>query len=66
MFRGFIGQAVGVVSITVWLALSVYFLSRASEPNVTDGGNWFLYFALLTIAFVAVMSYWSRFFSEEH
>jgi len=65
MFRAILGQAVGVASIGLWLPLTVYFMARASEPNVTDAGNWFLAFALLNIAFIAIMAYWRRFFAQE-
>lgn len=64
MVRAILGQAVGVASISLWLALTVYGLSRASTPNASDAGNWFLYFAIVTVAFVLVMTYWSRLFGE--
>lgn len=62
MFRGFVGQVVGVASISVWLALTVYFMSRAATPNATDSGNWFLAFAAITVIFIAIMTYWRRVF----
>lgn len=64
MFRGFIGQVVGIASIPLWLALTVYFMSRASVPNATDSGNWFVAFAATTLVFVAIMTFWRRFFAE--
>ncbi|HWE64246.1 MAG TPA: hypothetical protein VHB98_21250 [Chloroflexota bacterium] len=64
MLRGFIGQAVGVAAISVWLALTVYFMSRASTPNATDAGNYFLAFAAATVIFIVLMTYWRRFFGH--
>jgi hypothetical protein len=64
MVRAILGQVVGVASISLWLALTVFFMSKASTPNAPDAGNWFFYFASVTIAFVLVMTFWSRIFGE--
>jgi hypothetical protein len=64
MFRDFLGQVVGVAAIAVWLALTVYFMSRAATPNATDSGNWFLAFAVVTVVFIALMTYWRRIFAH--
>ena len=37
----FLGQAVGVICIPLWLGFVVYAMSRAAVPNATDSGNWF-------------------------
>jgi len=47
MMKDVLGQVVGIASISVWLAFTVYFMSRAAEPNVSDSGNWFVAFALI-------------------
>jgi len=65
MLRGILGQAVGVASISVWLSLTVLFMSKAAVTSDPNQGNWFLYFALTTIVFVLVMTFWRRFFGEE-
>lgn len=65
MLRAILGQAVGVASVSVWLSLTVFFMSKAAVPNASDAGNWFLYFALITIAFILIMTFWRRFFGEE-
>jgi hypothetical protein len=64
VLRGFMGQAVGVVSIPLWLGSSVYFMSRAASPTATDTGNWFAAFVIVTVAFAGLMSFWSRIFRE--
>ena len=64
MVKGFVGQAVGVMCIPIWIGVTVYSMSRASTPNATDAGNWFVGFVVLTVAFVAVMVYWDRIFVE--
>ena len=65
MFKGLIGQVVGVVSIPLWLGMTVYFMSRAAVANAPDAGNWFVGFVLLTVLFLVVMTYWNRFFASE-
>lgn len=65
MMKDIVGQAVGVASISVWLAFAVYFMSRAAVPNASDSGNWFVGFALLTVAFLAIMTYWKRIFGDK-
>jgi hypothetical protein len=45
--------------------MAVYFMSRAADITATDQGNWFVGFVLLTIVFIAVMTFWRRFFGEE-
>ncbi len=65
MLRGFMGQLVGVVSIPLWLASSVYFMSRAADPTATDTGNWFAAFVIVTVLFVGIMSFWNRVFRLE-
>ena len=65
MVRAVLGQAVGVASVSIWLSLTVYFMSRAATPNATDAGNYFMYFALVTVVFVAIMTFWSRLFGEQ-
>jgi hypothetical protein len=64
MFRAFIGQAVGVATIPAWVAFTVYAMSRASTPNATDAGNWFLAFAIVTVVFIAIMTFWRRVFGD--
>lgn len=64
MMRAILGQAIGVASVSVWLALTVYFMSKAATPNASDAGNWFLWFALVTVGFVLIMTFWSRAFGE--
>jgi hypothetical protein len=64
MFRGFMGQAVGAVCIPVWIALTVYFMSRVATPNAADAGNYFLAFAITTVIFIVIMTYWRRLFAE--
>ena len=59
-----VGQVVGIASISVWLALTVYFMSRAATPNATDAGNFFLAFAGVTVIFILIMSYWRRLFGD--
>jgi hypothetical protein len=61
-----LGQAVGVVSLALWLGSSVYFMARAAEPNVSDSGNWFAAFVVFTIVFIAIMAFWKRIFVEAH
>ncbi|HEY8287401.1 MAG TPA: hypothetical protein VIJ28_23685 [Chloroflexota bacterium] len=65
MFKGFIGQTVGVVCIPLWLGMTVYFMSRAATPNASDAGNWFIGFVLLTVLFIAIMVFWKRVFDQE-
>ncbi len=65
MLRDTIGQAIGVVSIALWLGMTVYFMSRTAATGATDTGNWFLGFVVLTLVFIAVMVYWGRFFRSE-
>jgi hypothetical protein len=60
--KAFLGQAVGVVSIPLWLGFVVYAMSRAAEPNATDSGNWFAGFVAATVVFVAIMAFWRRVF----
>jgi hypothetical protein len=65
MLRDIIGQAVGIVSIPLWLGMTVYFMSRASATGATDAGNWFIGFVAFTLVFIAIMVYWGRFFRTE-
>ncbi len=65
MYRAFIGQAIGVVCIPLWIGAVVYFMSRAATPNASDAGNWFVGFVVLTVVFIAIMTFWGRFFRQE-
>ena len=65
MLKGFLGQAVGVISIPLWLGGSVYFMSRAADPTATDTGNWFAYFIVATVVFLGIMAFWNRVFREQ-
>jgi ABC-type nickel/cobalt efflux system permease component RcnA len=66
VLRDVLGQVVGVVSIALWLGMTVYFMSRAADPTATDTGNWFAGFVVLTIVFVGVMAFWRRAFDQAH
>jgi len=64
MYRAVLGQAVGIASISSWLGLTVFCMSKAATPNASDSGNWFILFALITCAFIAIMAFWRRMFGE--
>ena len=64
MYKSVVGQAVGVVSIAAWLGMAVYFMSRASDTSASDQGNWFVGFVVLTLVFIAIMTFWRRGFGD--
>jgi hypothetical protein len=66
VLKGFLGQLVGVIAIPLWLGMTVYFMSRAAEPNATDAGNWFAGFVVFTVIFIGLMAFWGRIFRDEH